>query len=159
MRLAGAALGMLLLASTVAAAEEVRPSGPAEPAASDRQEVQTAQVLLHLLGLYDGNANGTFGPQTQKAVADYQQKLGLGVTGLLDERTVFALKNPGKVSACVDAHIPIAACLDAAPATAATTAPTTATDPCDDPKLPVERCLQAISQMERFLTSRSKDKR
>ena len=153
MQMAGAALGVLLLAST-AAAEEAQPSRPPEAG------------IDMLAGHW------------QKAVADYQRKLGLAVTGSLDERTVYALKNPARVSACADAAMPMADCLDEAsrldvlldrlpartePADAdaaagTTTAPTVATDPCDDPKLPVDRCLQAISQMEHFLKSRSETK-
>ena len=157
----------------MAAARDAQPWPAVGAVAPDPLEVQAAQIRLHELGLYDGSDNGSPDPPTQKAVADYQKQLGLPASGTLDERTAYALKKPARVSACVDAHRPLAPCLDQAsridrwldqaaklPAprttdTAGTTAaPADATDPCEDPKLPAESCLRAISQMERFLKSR-----
>ena len=184
-----AAIGMtlLILAMTMA---EARAARAADAAVPDRAEVKAAQQQLQSMGLYSGSTRGTMGHSTRKAVADYQTKLGLEATGALDQRTLFALKNPARVSACADAEMSMADCLDAAVALdqfldqgaanaepgdtstasnfsgsattrdasdagSGTTAPPAATaGACDDAKLPVERCLQAISQIDGFLKSR-----
>ena len=192
-RAAAAGMALLTLAMTMA---EARTTLAAEAAAPDRAEVKAAQQQLQSMGLYSGSTRGTMGHGTRKAVADYQSKLGLVATGALDQRTLFALKNPARVSACADAAMPMADCLDAALAldqfldqgaangaantepggvsaastsTASTTAPAAvdaesgttappaaAVGACDEAKLPVDRCLQAILQMDGFLKSRGR---
>ncbi len=104
-----AVLSGLLLAASVAWADD-KPAAGHEGA--DRQTVATAQMLLRLLGIYSGTTNGTLGPQTRKALADYQQKLKLPVTGMPDRQTLYALGNPTAVAACVDAAMPMGDCLD-----------------------------------------------
>lgn len=164
---------MLLLASSSAVAKEARPWPSVAALAPDSADVQAAQTRLQQLGLYNGSADGSLDPQTQNALAGYQKQLGLPASGALDQRTAYALKNPARVSACTDAHLPLATCLDEASrvdgllnraakhrassktdAAGTTTTPADETDPCADPKLQTESCLRAISQMERFLQSR-----
>jgi peptidoglycan hydrolase-like protein with peptidoglycan-binding domain len=58
-------------------------------AASDT--VKQAQQKLNAQGLNAGQADGKVGPQTQKAVKEFQQSKGLQPTGKLDRRTLAAL--------------------------------------------------------------------
>ncbi len=181
MQIARVALGFLLVAGamTMSGAGVSRADD-----APDRADVKTAQLQLHRLGLYDGHTRGSAGPETRKAVARYQQQLGLESTGALDRRTLFALKNPARVSACADAQQSMVDCLDTAlaldrfldhepagsapgdgtaaegtPGDAASAGSTTelgaAGGVCDDGKLPLERCLEAVSEMDGFLKSRN----
>jgi peptidoglycan hydrolase-like protein with peptidoglycan-binding domain len=162
-----AALMGASLSVTLAFAEEARivHAGPADGA--ERQKVQSAQVLLHILGLYDGSMNGTLGPATRKALTAYQEKVGLAASGMPDERTLFALANPGGVVACGGAPA-MADCLDrrahpdadveastpAAIPSAAAARPAGDTNPCADPKLPLEQCLQAVAKIDGFMKAR-----
>lgn len=50
-----------------------------------------AQIALVRLGISPGLIDGLFGPQTSAAIAVYQQKYSLPVTGRLDEQTKAAL--------------------------------------------------------------------
>jgi hypothetical protein len=154
-----AALAVSLLAMPAAVAQPA----PAKPAEPDRQKVQAAQTLLHILGLYDGTTNGSFGPLTRKALTDYQQKLGLPLTGMPDDRTLYALHNPAAVKACTGAAVPMADCLGAAsPAGALLNQPrrtepaaaAAAVEPCSDPKVALEQCLDAVAKMDGFMKSR-----
>jgi putative peptidoglycan binding protein len=162
-----AALIGVSLSVTLAFAEEARIVHESPAGAAERQKVQSAQVLLHILGLYDGSMNGTLGPATRKALAAYQEKVGLPASGMPDERTLFALANPGVVVAC--GGVPATAdCLDRrarsdagveAPAPAAMTSAAAArpagdTNPCADPKLPLEQCLQAVAKIDGFMKAR-----
>ena len=104
-----AALSGFLLAASAAWAEDKPAAAPGD---ADRHTVANAQILLHLLGIYNGTTNGTLGPQTKKALIEYQQKLKLPVTGMPDRQTVYALGNPTAVATCGDAAIPMAECLD-----------------------------------------------
>lgn len=51
----------------------------------------SAQARLARLGYYRGYVDGAFGPQTAKAVRNYQIDNGLPVTGRLDGRTLSSL--------------------------------------------------------------------
>ena len=70
MRVIIAALIGVSLWATLAVAEEARIVHEGPTAVAERQKVQSAQVLLHILGLYDGSTNGTLGPATRKALTD-----------------------------------------------------------------------------------------
>lgn len=166
MRVIIAALMGVSLSATLALAEEPRIVHESA-AATERQKVQSAQVLLHILGLYDGSMNGTLGPATRKALTAYQEKVGLPASGLADERTLFALAHPGIAVACGGAPA-TADCLDRrapsdadveTPALAAVTnapaaRPAGDTAPCADPKLPLEQCLEAVAKIDGFMKAR-----
>lgn len=47
--------------------------------------VEQVQIILKHLGFYSGNADGLAGPATRDAVAAYQRKVGLSVTGTIDD--------------------------------------------------------------------------
>jgi Putative peptidoglycan binding domain len=51
----------------------------------------SAQARLARLGYYRGYVDGSFGPQTSRAVRNYQIDNGLPVTGRLDGRTLSSL--------------------------------------------------------------------
>ena len=53
--------------------------------------IRQAQQRLRTAGLSPGPADGTLGPQTQKALRHYQQTKGIQVTGALDTKTLQAL--------------------------------------------------------------------
>ena len=154
--------------ATPAFAEEALIIHESAAAAAERQKVQSVQVLLHILGLYDGTTNGTLGPATRKAIGTYQEKLGLAATGTPDDRTLFALAHPAAVTACSGAAA-ITDCLDSRARSgesiesAATTPLAPASEsasragdanPCADPKLPLEQCLQALAKIDGFMKAR-----
>ena len=165
MRVIIAALMGVSLSATLAVAEEVRIVHESPADAAERQKVQSAQVLLHILGLYDGTTNGTLGPATRKALTTYQEKVGLPGSGEPDQRTLFALAHPAAVTQCGGAPA-MADCLDSrarsaldSAAPVATTSPRVVrpaaeTNPCADPKLPLEQCLQAVAKIDGFMKAR-----
>lgn len=53
--------------------------------------VKRMQSSLKAKGLYNGQIDGVLGPQTQQALASYQQKEGLPQTAVLDWRTLQSL--------------------------------------------------------------------
>ena len=53
--------------------------------------IQEIQRVLAKKGLYKGDVNGQYNKQTLKAVKAYQKKMGLTVSGLPDQATLFKL--------------------------------------------------------------------
>ena len=51
-----------------------------------------AQLRLRQLGYYYGRVDGSFGPQSRKALVRFQRDHHLPRTGWLDQRTVRALR-------------------------------------------------------------------
>jgi hypothetical protein len=49
-------------------------------------EIRSVQVALRRLGIYSGQVDGILGPDTQRAVEDYQVKNKLPVTGQPDQK-------------------------------------------------------------------------
>jgi peptidoglycan hydrolase-like protein with peptidoglycan-binding domain len=74
--------------TTSPATRTVRAEAP-QPSA----EVREAQNKLHTLGLYDGGADGLWGPETQAAVERFQRNQNLPVTTRLDGPTLSALRS------------------------------------------------------------------
>lgn len=56
--------------------------------------VSELQGLLKAAGIYEGAADGQFGPGTRSAVVKFQQAMGLPMTGVVDGAVWFELKNP-----------------------------------------------------------------
>lgn len=56
--------------------------------------VSELQGLLKAAGVYEGTADGQFGPGTRSAVVKFQQAMGLPMTGVVDAQVWFELKNP-----------------------------------------------------------------
>lgn len=80
---------------------------------AEHQRVAAAQLRLRSLGLYHGTTNGTLGPQTTAALAKYQAKLGLAVTGRLDKSTQYALTNDDLLRVCLARGFTATDCLGA----------------------------------------------
>src|SRR5690349_10344727 len=57
----------------------------ADPYTDLNKQVQEA---LRLRGLYDGPVNGVIGPNTQAAIARFQQSWPMPVSGMLDDDTL-----------------------------------------------------------------------
>jgi hypothetical protein len=55
------------------------------------EEIRTLEELLMDLRLYDYNLDGIVGPKLMTAVNEFQQEMGLTVTGFPDERIIFLL--------------------------------------------------------------------
>ena len=49
-------------------------------------EILSAQAALRRLGIYSGQVDGILGPDTQRAIKDYQGRNKLPVTGQPDQR-------------------------------------------------------------------------
>ncbi|RVC19713.1 peptidoglycan-binding protein, partial [Mesorhizobium sp. M7A.F.Ca.AU.002.02.1.1] len=61
----------------------VRPSGAPAPIKGD-PVVEQVQGILKDLDFYSGTVDGISGPNTRKAIQDYQQKVGLNTSGEID---------------------------------------------------------------------------
>ncbi len=59
-----------------------------------REILRRVQVLLKEGGHYKGEVDGLFGPKTRRALESYQKRVGLTVTGLPDQATLFKLLSP-----------------------------------------------------------------
>jgi hypothetical protein len=80
---------------------------------AEHQRVAAAQLRLRSLGLYDGTTNGTLGPRTRAALSNYQAKVGLAVTGRLDDGTQYALAHDDLLRICLARGITATDCLGA----------------------------------------------
>lgn len=81
--------------STVASSE---PATPAEPRTTLKKgmsgaDVKDLQERLNLVGCLCGKADGDYGNLTFRAVAEFQEKHGIPVTGVADPETIRALKD------------------------------------------------------------------
>ena len=61
-----------------------------------KDDIRWAQVELRNMGLYNGSLDGVVGPETQRALGQFQKNKGLDRTAMLDPQTLQALiGNPG----------------------------------------------------------------
>ena len=58
-------------------------------------DIRWAQVELRYRGLYKGSLDGTVGPETKRALSQFQKLNGLGPTASLDAQTWEALTGSG----------------------------------------------------------------
>ena len=56
-----------------------------------KDDIRWAQVELHYLGLYNDSLDGVAGPETKRALAEFQKTNGLKQTATLDQQTADAL--------------------------------------------------------------------
>jgi peptidoglycan hydrolase-like protein with peptidoglycan-binding domain len=56
-----------------------------------RDDIRWAQVELHTIGLYYGSLDGLAGPETRRALLEFQEDNGLDRTATLDQQTADAL--------------------------------------------------------------------
>src|SRR5215472_765385 len=96
--IAGAALDSLADADdAVPSAEGNMPSTPGtsphwiNTANLSKDDVRWAQVELRNLGLYDDSLDGVIGPETKRALSEFQKANGLKQTATLDQQTADAL--------------------------------------------------------------------
>jgi peptidoglycan hydrolase-like protein with peptidoglycan-binding domain len=65
------------------------------PVHLSRNHLRQVQEQLKTAGLYKGRIDGRMGPDTRRAIAQFQEKNGLQGTGKLDQQTLAALGNTG----------------------------------------------------------------
>jgi peptidoglycan hydrolase-like protein with peptidoglycan-binding domain len=56
-----------------------------------KDDVRWAQIELHTIGLYYGSLDGVAGPETKRALLEFQENNGLERTATLDQQTADAL--------------------------------------------------------------------
>ena len=56
-----------------------------------KDDIRWAQLELHNMGLYSGSLDGVAGPETKRALAEFQKTNGLKQTATLDQQTADAL--------------------------------------------------------------------
>jgi peptidoglycan hydrolase-like protein with peptidoglycan-binding domain len=56
-----------------------------------KDDIRWAQVELHTIGLYHGSLDGVAGPETKRALLEFQGNNGLNRTTALDQQTADAL--------------------------------------------------------------------
>jgi peptidoglycan hydrolase-like protein with peptidoglycan-binding domain len=103
--------GAALVSFSVIAADETKQqpqaqSGQSQPAQSGAKQqsaqsddIKKAQEKLSAAGHDAGPADGKLGPQTQRALKEFQQSKGLDASGQLDQKTLAALGASGDSSA------------------------------------------------------------
>jgi len=84
------------------------------------QEVREAQEALKAMGLYEGNVDGLYGRQTQRAVAEYQRRENLPQTATLDDRLLERLRTGATAGTSQPATTGETAPVNRAPATGET---------------------------------------
>ena len=97
-RLFAAALAAGVLAIAPALAQQSQQSqnstaqgASANPSTLSGQQITQIQEKLKQEKLYKGNADGKWGPETEQAVKEYQQKNNLPATGDADQQTLSKL--------------------------------------------------------------------
>jgi Putative peptidoglycan binding domain len=95
--IAGAALDFSADAGDVANASENTLSMPEtshhwiNAAKLSKDDIRWTQAELHYVGLYNGSLDGVIGPETKRALAEFQKNAGLERTATLDQQTADAL--------------------------------------------------------------------
>ncbi len=56
-----------------------------------KDDIRWAQVELHMIGLYNGSLDGVAGPETKRALLEFQKSNDLAGTATLDQQTADAL--------------------------------------------------------------------
>ncbi|MHA6685152.1 peptidoglycan-binding domain-containing protein [Mesorhizobium sp. A556] len=92
-----------------------RPQTPSAPPAGD-PVVKQVQGILKNLNFYAGTVDGLQGPNTHKAIADYQRKLGLVASGEIDGTLLDQLGATPTTAAVVPQPAPRADVTNAIPA-------------------------------------------
>lgn len=65
---------------------EARPAEMQRSAPAGDRQLQDVQAVLKRLGYYQGTVDGLAGPNTSAAISAYQKRMGLAVSGRVDER-------------------------------------------------------------------------
>jgi peptidoglycan hydrolase-like protein with peptidoglycan-binding domain len=83
----GAALDVVANAEDVANAASETPHHWINVANLSKDDIRWAQVELHTIGLYHGSLDGVAGPETKRALLEFQEDNGLERTATLDQQT------------------------------------------------------------------------
>jgi peptidoglycan hydrolase-like protein with peptidoglycan-binding domain len=84
-----------------AGADQVAIEAPApsqhwiDPAKLSKDDYRWVQAELHAIGLYNGSLDGVAGPETERALFEFQKNNGFKRTGKLDQETADALTGGG----------------------------------------------------------------
>jgi peptidoglycan hydrolase-like protein with peptidoglycan-binding domain len=79
-----------------------------EPLPAADPTLKRAQAALKTLGVYSGPLDGLDGPATRRAIAAFQQKNGLVVSGELDETAIAALVDQTTTTQTIPSSRPLA---------------------------------------------------
>lgn len=91
--------GLLLMVPALAMAQQAQ-QGLAYTQQLSPPAVRAVQERLQQLGVYNGRVDGVWGPDSQAALEQYQQRQGLLVTGQLNQATAATMGlNPGQLLA------------------------------------------------------------
>jgi peptidoglycan hydrolase-like protein with peptidoglycan-binding domain len=105
--------------------------------------VEQVQNILRHLGFYTGAADGLAGPATRDAVAAYQRKVGLSVTGSIDDALLNQL-GTAPVAASVPTPTPRTDTTSSIPVDTAPTTPTPANPASDAHIMKIQAGLKAF---------------
>jgi peptidoglycan hydrolase-like protein with peptidoglycan-binding domain len=89
--IAGAALDFSADADDVANAQPEPSYHGLNSTNLSKDDIRWAQVELHMRNLYNGSLDGVAGPETKRALLDFQKHNGLEPTATLDQQTADAL--------------------------------------------------------------------
>ena len=87
----GAALDLVASADDFANAVPVASQHWINAANLSKDDIRWAQVELHTIGLYNGSLDGVAGPETKRALLEFQENNGLARTAALDQQTADVL--------------------------------------------------------------------
>jgi Putative peptidoglycan binding domain len=87
----GAAVDFVPSADDYANAASVSPHHWINAATLSKDDIRWAQVELHTIGLYYGSLGGVAGPETKRALLEFQEDNGFERTATLDQQTADAL--------------------------------------------------------------------
>ena len=87
----GAALDLVANADDLAGAASGASNHWINAGSLSKDDIRWAQVELHTIGLYNGSLDGVPGPETKRALLEFQENSGLDRTATLDQPTADAL--------------------------------------------------------------------
>ena len=87
----GAALDLVANADDLASAAPGPSNHWINAGSLSKDDIRWAQVELHTIGLYNGSLDGVAGPETKRALLEFQENSGLHRTATLDQPTADAL--------------------------------------------------------------------
>jgi peptidoglycan hydrolase-like protein with peptidoglycan-binding domain len=83
----GAGLDLIANADDIASAASKPTNHGINAASLAKDDIRWAQVELHTIGLYYGSLDGIAGPETKRALLEFQENNGLDRTATLDQET------------------------------------------------------------------------
>jgi peptidoglycan hydrolase-like protein with peptidoglycan-binding domain len=86
-----------------------RQSEQVKPVVKPDPVVEQVQSILHSMNLYAGDVDGVIGPNTQRAIAAYQETMGLTVSGEIDDALLEQLGSADRTAGIMPKPRPAAA--------------------------------------------------